>query len=106
MAHAFKRRANAGLHGIFQSDGAVGIHNPARRVGCGLRVLAVVAHARHHLHMSLRLHVATHHAEAHQWFVGKVGEKTRDDRLKRTFAWCHLIGMPVFQHKSVTAILQ
>ena len=81
-------------------------HMPAWRIDCGLGVLLVATDTQHHLHVPLRLHVATHHTEAHQWFIGKVGEKTRDDRLKRTFAWCHLIGMPVFQHKSVAAILQ
>src|SRR5271169_2685339 len=70
-----------------------------------LRVLAVVSDAHHHLHVTLRLHRATHHTEAHH--RGAVfGDKAGDDRVVRPLVRPDLIRMPVSRSEIRAAILQ
>ena len=52
----------------------------------------MIEDTRHHLHVTLMLHVAAHHTEA-QTGLTVFGHKARDNGVERTFTRSHAIGM-------------
>jgi hypothetical protein len=54
-------------------------------------LLVVVEHAHDGLQMTLRLHIAAHHAEAHHR-LALLGQEGRDDRVERALAAFHHVG--------------
>jgi hypothetical protein len=77
---------------------------PAWGIAGGLWVLIETAQTHDHLDVSLRLHRATHHTEAHQRLSG-ARQETRDDGVEGTFAACYSVGMPRLQGKTRPTIL-
>ncbi len=65
VAERFQPVGDLGRDAGFEIDREVAIDLPARRVAGGLGLLPVIQHADQSLEMPLRLHVAAHHAEAH-----------------------------------------
>jgi len=67
--------------------------------------LTVVDDASHHLHVTLRLHGAAHHPEAHHRST-VLGQKTRDDGVVRPLTRSYLVRMPLLHSKIRAAVLQ
>ena len=70
------------VHVGFGIDGHAGVVAPARCITSRLRVLTVVKHAHQGLHMTLRLHVAPHHAITHDG-LAILSQEGRNDGLER-----------------------
>ncbi len=94
-----------GAHAFLDAHRVVGVHDPARPVAARLRILVVVDESRDHLEVALRLHVAAHHAEAHDRLAAP-GEKPGNDGVEGTLARADLVRMPGLQAESGAAILQ
>lgn len=93
----------------FDVDREIAIDLPARRIACGLRLLAVVEHAHDGLQMVLRLHVAAHHTEAHDGFtlaVDLLREECRNDRMEWTLAALDDVRGLRFHREAAASVLQ
>src|SRR5262249_37108929 len=77
---------------------------PARCIRSCLGILTVVRQADHHLHVSLRLDRATHHAETYQRSSVLCDER-RDDRVKRPLARRDDVDMARAQDESIASVL-
>ena len=62
--------------------------------------------AQRHLHVSLRLHRAAHHAEGHQRLAVAVHRKARNDGVERTLAARQRVRMIRIQRKTTAPVLQ
>ena len=82
-----------------------GIPAPARRVAGRLRLLPIVEHAHQGLQVALRLHVATHHAEAHHR-LSVLRQESRDDGVERALARAHQVVAAGVERETVAAVLQ
>jgi len=77
----------------------------SRRVAGFLQAHLEIEKIDENLHMALRLHIASHHAEAHHG-PPFLGEECRNDRMKRPLAGGVRIGMAGFEIKQCSTILQ
>ena len=77
----------------------------ARRLARLLNVHAELEHVQQYLHVTLRLHVAAHHAEAQPRLAVFVGHG-RDDRVVGTLARRELVGMAFFEREQRAAVLE
>ena len=90
LAHAFVRNAAfnfdiaAVLH-FFAGRFVVAFVVPARRVAGFLHIQTKVNLVSEYLHVSLRLHIATHHAECFPWFA-IFHHEPWNDGVKRAFS--------------------
>ena len=78
--------------GAFYAHALAAFPFPARRVQRSLWVQAEVHGVHHHLHMALRLHEATHHAEG-AYGPAALGQEARDDGVVRPLAGCQAVGV-------------
>jgi len=90
--------------GRFEADLKAALHLPSWCIASGLRILMMVDHAKQGLHMTLRLHIAAHDAEAHLRRAVS-GEKCGDDGVEGAFARGHHIGVIGFETKTASTIL-
>ena len=101
-----QRLRHGGVERRLQRHAAPAGDAPARRVGGGLRVLAVAQHAQRHLHMALVLHRSAHDAEGHLRRAVGVHGKGRDDGVRGALARPHLVGVTGFGAEAMAAVLQ
>src|SRR5581483_5451306 len=77
----------------------------ARAVAGGLRALAIVGDAHHHLRVALRLHGAAHHAEAHHR-PALARDEAGNDGFIRPLARRHVVRVAGLEHECGGAVLQ
>ena len=104
MAARAQRLHRGLVHLLFDIERQAGVETPARGVAGDLRALLVIEHPNQGLHVPLRLHVAAHHAKAHDRLAA-LGQESRDDGVERPLAGRDLVG-PRLQAEAVTAVLQ
>src|SRR5258708_15120525 len=105
MAAIAQTLDNIRRNGGFEKHFAALADFPARRVGSRLRILAVVENTHDHLQMTLRLHVPSHHAEAHHRLTFSRKE-CRNNGVEGTLSCADQIGMARLQGETCAAILQ
>jgi hypothetical protein len=78
---------------------------PARSIARSLRMLLMVNHATDGLHVTLRLHIATHNTKAHLW-LALMHKEGWNDGMKRALVRTHFIGVTLLKAKAAATILQ
>ena len=78
---------------------------PARGIRRGLGIHPVVEDSGDHLNMALWLHDSSHYAETHHRMIVSC-DKTRDDRVKRTFTSGNTVWMSLFKCETASPALK